>query len=332
MRVLYITSEWPTEENQSAVPFIVRQVRFLQEAGVEVDVFSFRGRKRISNYWRAYRDVQKKMHSQQYDVVHAQFGQSGLLVSYPKRTPLVVTFQGTDLQGIYTKAGRYHPVSYALRLAMQFVALRADEVILVSDHMGRYLWRRDYSVIPSGVDFDLFKPMPQSTARQALGLHAKKKYVLFVGSPKVPVKRHWLADAAVDALNRAMEVDMLVLTGVPPEKVPLYMNAADALLVTSKHEGSPNVVKEALACNLPVVTLPVGDVVERVGNVSGCAIVSSENPEIIAQGLAQVLGQARRINGWEAVQDLSEERMVQRQIEVYESVINKRLLRQASPH
>jgi glycosyltransferase involved in cell wall biosynthesis len=101
------------------------------------------------------------------------------------------------------------------------------------------------------------------------------------------------------------------------------MNAADALLLTSKHEGSPNTVKEALACNLPIVTTDVGDVRERLARVRGCAIVPSEDPAALARHLTEVLRQNQRTNGWDVVQELSEAHLVQRQIKVYQSAIER---------
>ncbi len=323
MRVLFLTSEWPTDRRPWAVPFLVRQVRFLREAGLDVDVFPFKGRRNLKNYVAIYRRLQKHLNRQHYDVLHGQFGHSGLLAGLPKRAPLVVTFQGTDLHGIYTAAGRYHPVSHPLRLLMQLVACRADEVIVVSEHLGSFLWRKDCHLIPGGLDLDLFKPMPQDEARRRLGLPVDEPLVLFVGNPQNAVKRHHLAAAVMQVLSLTLPAQLLLLNGVQPELVPVYMNAADVLLVTSKHEGSPNAVKEALACNLPVVSVDVGDIRRRLANVSNCCVVPSEAPMAIAQALVQVLRQRQRCNGRESVQELNEALLVQRQIQVYESAVRR---------
>lgn len=323
LRVLYVTSEWPTDEHFWAAPFIVRQVGFLREAGVDVDVFPYRGHRDPLNYLRIYRRLHGQLRRERYDVVHAQFGHSGFLAILPKRAPLVVTFQGSELLGIYQGDGHYHFISRPLRLVMQFVAYRADEVILVADHMRRFLWRKDYHVIPGGLDLNLFKPIPQTVARRELELPEEERLVLFVGSPSDPVKRHRLAQAVVDTLGPDLNARLLVVTGVPPAKVPIYMNAADALLVTSNHEGSPNVVKEAMACNLPIVSVEVGDVRERLADVDGCAVVASDDPEVIARSLRRILRNNAPSNGREAAQRLSEEKMVQRQINVYRSAMQR---------
>jgi glycosyltransferase involved in cell wall biosynthesis len=323
MRVLLVTSEWPTEDRPWAVPFIVRQVAFLRQAGLEVDVFPFKGRRNPLRYLGIYRRLRRQLRRGGYDVVHAHFGHSGLLAGVPKRLPLVVTFQGTDLHGIYTAAGRYHPLSYPLRLMMQLVAHLADEVVVVSEHMARFLWRRDYHVIPGGLDLSLFHPLPRDEARGRVDLPLDERLVLFVGGRDNAVKRYDLAERVVAALDPALGARLLVLNGVVPDRVPLYLNAADALLVTSKHEGSPNVVKEAMACNLPIVSVDVGDVRERLRDVTGCAVVASDEPPVIARSLARVLRRGERTNGWEVAQQLSEPRLVERQIAVYKCAIER---------
>ena len=323
MRVLYVTSEWPTETHPWYAPFLVRQVEALRRAGVDVEVFPFRGQRKVKNYVRIYRRLHTRIRDESFDVIHAQFGHSGFLASVPKRRPLVVTFQGSDLQGIYTSKGRYHPISYPLRTAMQWVAFAADEVVLVAEHMHRFLRRRDYHVLPGGVDLGLFRPMPQEEARRQLSLDPDRLLVAFVGSPTNAVKRHWLAQEVVGNLPEALGVELLTVTEVSPEQVPIYLNAADALLVTSKHEGSPNVVKEAMACCLPIVSVHVGDVSERLAKATGCAVVASDDPKEIACQLEQILRRRERTNGWEVAQELDEDRLALRQIEVYERAIAK---------
>lgn len=323
MRVFYVTAYWPTDETPWSAPFVARQVDFLRRAGLNVKVFHFRGYRKPANYMHIYRKLHAHLRRERYDVIHAQFGHSGFLAGLPKRAPLVVTFQGSDLEGIYGPHGRYELISYPLRLAMQLVACLADEVILVSRRLGRFLWRRDYHVIPGGLDLSLFRPMEQHIARQQLGMPQDKKLVLFVGSPERPVKRFHLAQEVVRALDPSLEAMLVVASHVPPYQVPIYMNAADALLVTSKHEGSPNVVKEALACNLPIVSVDVGDVRERLERVTNCAVIPSDDPLVIAQHLADILRRGQRTNGWEIAQELDEARLAEQHIAVYEAAIRR---------
>lgn len=93
MRILYVTSEWPTESHHWAAPFLVRQVEALRRAGVDVEVFPFRGQRKFKNYVHIYRRLHTKIRDESFDVIHAQFGHSGLLASVPKRLPLTVALR-----------------------------------------------------------------------------------------------------------------------------------------------------------------------------------------------------------------------------------------------
>lgn len=323
MRILYVTSEWPTDFQPWAVPFLVSQVNALRKNGIDVEVFPFRGQRKFGNYIGIYRQLHKKIRNGNYDLVHAHWGHSGFLASLPKRIPLVVTFHGSDLYGIYMENGHYHPISYPLRLAMQWVAFTADQIILVSERMRRFIFRHDFQVIPVGIDLELFRPIPQEVARQQLGWELNRTVVLFVGSPANPVKRYWLAQKVVESLPKTADVELVTVTNKPPAMIPVFLNAADALLITSKHEGSPTIVKEAMACCLPIVSIDVGDVRERLEKVTGCAVSNSQNPIDIARQLESVLGRRERTNGWIMAQALDTNRLAQQQIGVYERALSK---------
>lgn len=160
LRVLMVTSEWPTVENPSGVPFLVNQVESLRQLGISVDVFSFRGNGQPRQYYDAWRRLSREKQIENYDLVHAQFGQSGLIVPKSLSCPVVVTFHGSDLNGYYNSKGNLKLGGWILRKVSQFVALRADAIILVSRTLARYLpGDRPYHVIPCGVDLSVFRPM-----------------------------------------------------------------------------------------------------------------------------------------------------------------------------
>src|SRR5262245_43687813 len=321
IRVFMITSEWPWPARPFNAPFIVRQVEFLRKAGVSVDVFSFRGARNPLNYMRAWLQVRKKLRQGRYDLIHAQFGQSGIL-AMPKRLPLVVTFRGGEVEGIVGKNGRYTLMGYVLRAVSYFVARRTDELIVVSAHVKDSLPRRSIHVIPSGLDFDRLLIIPQEEARRRLGLPQSKRLILFVGDPDQARKRYRLAREVVGRLDSQLDAELVVAWGVAHQDIPLYLNACDALLFTSMYEGSPNAVKEALACSLPVVSVAVGDVPERLRDVECCAVCADDRPETIAYQLEQVLRQQRRAtNGRMAVSDLHEEVLTKRVIELYRKLL-----------
>jgi len=315
-----VTSDWWNSRGGAAV-FIARQADFLRREGVEVDLFPFRGSRRPANYAAAWQEVQRRLKQGSYDLVHAQFGQSGI-TALPKRVPLVVTFRGDDLEGIIGENGRYIPSGWLLRLLSRVVARRSDAAIVVSEHMKRHLPRSvDAHVLPSGLDFDLFRPEPQQLARSRLGLPPDRKLVLFVGNPELARKRYGLAREAVEIVNRSIPAQLLAGWEKPHHEIAALMNACDALVFTSMQEGSPNAVKEALACNLPVVSVKVGDVPLRLAGIAGCELCPDDCAETIAGALERVLRRGLRTESRAAVQDLNERALTARLINIYRSVL-----------
>jgi teichuronic acid biosynthesis glycosyltransferase TuaC len=320
LRVLMITTEWPTTEIPQSGVFVSRQAEFLRRAGAIVDIFHFRGKKRLVNYTRAWWKARRLIASGKYSLIHAQWGQSALL-GLPKRLPLVVTFRGGDLEGIVAPTGRYTLKGRILRLLSRCVARIADQVIVVSETLAAKLPRTNCWVIPSGLNLDLFRPIPRELARERLGLPATGLLVLFASDPARPGKRYELARASVERLKNEFDVELLTTSKVPHDLMPLFMCASDVLVLTSTHEGSPNVVKEALACNLPIVSLAVGDVAARIGGVAGCVVCEDERPDTIAAALASVLRAGSRIDGRSGVLDLDEKTLADRVVSAYKEAI-----------
>jgi teichuronic acid biosynthesis glycosyltransferase TuaC len=322
IRVLMITSEWPAPGENVTAHFIKRQADFLTAAGVAVEVFPFKGAKNPLNYLKAWWHLQTKLRHERYDLIHAQFGQSGLL-ALPKRSPMVVTFRGSDLLGtVSDRTGRHLRASMIHQAFSRIVAARAEAVIVVSEHMKSQLHRSIQAhVIPSGIDFSFFRRTDKNVARQRLGLPLNEKLVLFVGRPTQARKRCHLAEQAVEILKGSTPARLIVAWRVPHTDIPLYMSACDALVFTSMQEGSPNVVKEALACDLPVVSVAVGDVAERLKGLDGCELCADERPETIAAALGRVLRRNGRIAGRESVKALDENITTARVMNIYKSVL-----------
>lgn len=315
-----LTSVWPTPERPELAPFVVRQVRFLRREGVMVDVLPVHGRQRPGPYLAAWRKVRGLLAAGHYDLVHAQWAQAAL-AALPCRLPLVVTFRGSDVEGIPGARGSRTLPGLALQTIARGVARAASEAIVVAERMARLLPRRHYHVIPSGIDLDLFRPCPQPEAQARLGLGPGRLYVLFAASPRNPVKRFDLAQAAMQRLDASFRAELIVASGLDPRRMPDYMNACDVLLLTSSHEGSPNVVKEALACNLPVVSTDVGDVAERIRSVEGCFLCAGPDPQTLAAALSQALRRRQRVIGRAAVDVLDETLLTRRVIGVYERAL-----------
>jgi glycosyltransferase involved in cell wall biosynthesis len=320
-----ITCSWPDPpKHPIGCPFITRQVAFLREAAVDVDVFYFRGYRNPANYTKAWIRFQNRLAAGDYDLIHAQFGQSGL-IAYPKRIPLVVTFRGDDLLGVLAESdGRLTPFGRVSQWLCRMVARRADAAIVVSEHMKAYVpGSTPVHVIPSGLDFDLFRCIPRDEARSRLGLPLNERLVLFAGRPTLARKRYELAKKAVEVLNQTLPTRLIVAWGIQHTEMPYYMNACDALVFVSMQEGSPNVVKESLACNLPVVSVPVGDVRDRLYGIDGCELCADDQPQTIAGSLERVLRRGARTQSREMVRYLDENLQTQKVIGIYESVLRR---------
>jgi glycosyltransferase involved in cell wall biosynthesis len=321
MKVLIITSEWPGSVFDISGIHVVNQVKKLRELKVDVSVFNFYGRKNPLCYLKAILDF-KRLPLCQYDVIHAHHGQSGLVALSQNFLPVIVTFHGSDLQGIRDLDGHVTLSGYMLRFLSRWVASHANRIILVAPHLVRYLpATSSYQIVPVGIDLHLFRPLPMMDARVALELPLDSRLVLFVGNPARTEKRFWLAQKVMESLSGSLHARLVVANNVPSEQMPLYMNACNVLLLTSSSEGSPSVVKEALACNIPIVSTDVGDVRQRVEAINGCIVCADDQPESLAKALSEVLQNDARIQGREMVLDMDEDLVSKKIIDIYERVI-----------
>jgi glycosyltransferase involved in cell wall biosynthesis len=239
--------------------------------------------------------------------------------------PVIVTFHGSDLLG--------QPFERPLRrffaaggiLASKQAATQCDGIVVVAKHLIEKLPKDIPSsriqVIPCGIDLGLFKPLDQTCCRQQLGWSQGVFHILFQATGD-PVKRPELAVAAVEKLReQGVKVELHYLRGVEYGQVPVWLNASDALLVTSHHEGSPTIVKEALACNLPIVSVPVGDIPRMIQGLDGCYLSDPEAKELAVR-LQNVRMHPVRIAGRARVHDVSADHCACRLGQFYKQVVN----------
>lgn len=320
-RVLVVTNLWPTEADPGYGSFVKAQMDSLRALGVEYDVLFVNGRESQLNYLRGIFEVRRRLQAQRYDLIHAHFGLSGWVARFQRRVPLVVSFMGDDVLGRSDRQGRITKMGRFFQVSTRALAQRANAVIVKSRQMKDRLGLQSAHVIPNGVDLELFAPMDRTASCKMLGLDPARKYVLFPYSRSHIVKRFELIEQAVRiARSEAAGVEMLEVSGVPQERMPLYWNAADVLVLASYTEGSPNAVKEAMAVNLPVISVDVGDVGEAIGTTEGCFIVPPR-AEAIAARIVEVCRRGMRTRGRDRMAERYSERVIaKRIIEVYASV------------
>lgn len=300
------------------MPFVRREAEALRALGHEVQVYGFDNR----NYLLFFRELARlRKKAKKFDLVHAQFGKFAALAAALAGRPLVVTFRGTDIN----HNTKYSALRSSLgRGASQLAGCLARGIVCVSREIERKVLARRWRptlVTPTGVDLNAFRPIPD--ARAKLGYSPAERIVLFNAGKNPEVKDPALARAAVErAAAHIGEIRFVSLDGsAHPDEVPLFMNAADALILTSRTEGSPTVVQEAMACNLPVVSVDVGDVRERLSGVAACQVISGRDAETLGSALARVLAQGKRSDGRIHAAALDSAAVAKRLVDFYAAVL-----------
>jgi len=286
MHILAIT----TLAKNSPSPAIEDHLEALRAHNVTFDMLYIdKGDKR--GYLRALWTVFRTMfQAKRYDIIHAFYGHCGMIARCQFRSPVIVTFQGSDLLGgvdqtMHAKDG----------MIGRFVARIVDSIIVMTEQMKRISKREDAFVIPFGIETKIFHPCPQPQAREMLNLPLDSKLVLFPWDPARVEKNYYIAEEAVSILcAQGVNAQLVPVFAKPREEVALYMNACDVLIMVSDHEGSPVAVREAMGCGLPIVTVDVGDVAPFIQEVEGC-FLCTWTPQDAAEKLSQVFRRNARI-------------------------------------
>ncbi len=326
MRVFIITTEWPTEKNPHAVPFLTQHVNILRESGIEVEVFHFHGTQNPINYLLSWQRIRKTPFWKKADILHAHWGQSAFLTLFSNKKR-VITFHGSDLQGIVDRIGRITIKGRILIALSKWMATLADYCIVVSAKLIPILPNkcRNVRIIPIGIDTQEFHPMDKKTSRETLDLDQNDKIVLFMSDPNRTEKRFAFAQKAIEKFqiqHPELRIRLLVVSGVDYSTIPYYINSGDVLLLTSTHEGSPTVVKEALACKVPIVSFDVGDVAERINGIDGCYLCEERTFDCLIKGLEVALEHGPLIDLPEsATRQLDESFNVLEILDVYKTLL-----------
>jgi glycosyltransferase involved in cell wall biosynthesis len=308
VNVLCVTNMYPSKSEPQAGIFVHEQVEDLRALGVEIDVLHFNGRTHWFEYVRAMASVRSIVRRNRYDVAHAHYGLTGAVALAQRRVPVVTTFHGSDTGYIPWQARVSRVV--ARHTTPVFVA-KANSLSL----------RVPGVVVPVGVDTNVFRPMLREEARRRLGWDPQGRYVLFPGAASRRVKRYDLFQAAFAlAKLECPELHPILFDGYERDQAPLVMNAIDCVLMTSDWEGSPVTVKEALACETPVVSVPVGDVDDVIGGLPACA-VTERDPVRLAAAVVAALDAPRSSVLRERAMLYERRSLASRIVELYEELL-----------
>lgn len=268
MKVLIVCSHrYYAPYTDYVAPFIYEQIQGLKTHGCEFRICFVRGGG-AKSYLKAWRDIRKAIKEYQPDLIHAHYGLCGVVASMQRKVPVVCTYHGSDINETN--------VRWLSMIAVQLSRYN----IFVSQKLCDMAGNPTKSiVIPCAVDVKHFRPMDKQTCRKLLGMDADKIYILFSKEFADEVKNYPLAKAAVEGLN--CDAELLEFYGYTREQVPLLYNAVDCCLLTSFTEGSPQFVKEAVACGCPIVSTDVGDAKEVVNGVENSYICSYEKDDVI---------------------------------------------------
>jgi teichuronic acid biosynthesis glycosyltransferase TuaC len=324
LRILMVSGVYPTEQRPHKGTFVKSQLDSLVAAGLEVEVVHPKPGPVVLRYAQATLEVFLKTLNGHFDIVHGHYGLWCLVARMQWTTPVVASFIGSDLLGDPTGDGGYTKKSLFVIHVSRWLCRRVESVIVKSEQMKKDAAEDSIIVLPDGVDFELFHPIPRVQARTALGWDQDRYYVLFGNDPTKPRKNYPLAQAAVESLRtRGIFAELVVANGLPQTELVQYINASNALILTSIHEGSPNGVKEAMACNVPVVSVDVGDVSEVISRTKGCK-VCPHDPNALAAALEEALQLTEATTGRVDIAYLENSVVAKQIIDIYQAAINKK--------
>lgn len=272
MKVLFIASG-----NHGAIsPVVENQAEALMSEGVELEWYLLKG-KGFKGYLKNVKPLRKYLREHKYDAIHAHYSLSAFVASLAGAKPLVVSLMGSDVKA----AGWY---KFIIRLFATFGGWKS--IIVKSNDMYRSLGIKRAIIIPNGVNMERFLPMSKFDCQKRLSWNSQKIHILFPANASRPEKDYELAQKAVALIPN---VELHAFENTPNEETLYWYNAADVVLMTSKWEGSPNAIKEAMACSRPIVATNVGDIAERMSGVEGCFVAQSREPQELASLLQKAL-------------------------------------------
>jgi glycosyltransferase involved in cell wall biosynthesis len=302
--------------------FVYDQVQALKarELNLEINFFFIKG-KGIIGYLQNFKKLKQTLQEKKYDIVHAHFALSGLLAALQRKVPVVTSFHGSDIN------------IPKLRLFSALAMLMSEKVIYVSHKLNQKALFKSSNkdhVVPCGLDLFIFKPCNQldfqtfpirATPSRDLRLQSSKKHILFASSFSNPVKNYPLLQSALQLMD-ASNIVVHELKNISRVEVAAMMNRVDLCVMTSFSEGSPQFIKEAMACNCPIVSTAVGDVEEVIGNTPGCYMVDFDAAEL-ASAIQRALAFGKRTEGRDKVLKYDNQLIAKQIIDIYKTMLKK---------
>ncbi len=324
MRILEI-SRYKNNFADHQLPFVTEQGEAIRALGNEVEFFLVRG-----NYVKAVGALKKKIREFKPDIVHAHFGLSAITAELQGLVPVVTTFHNGET------------LNWHVNLMSSLMSLRAKHVIYVAQHVRdlSYFKAKNYSIIPCGVPMDQCVVMDKEDARKQLNWDAKKKYILFGGAFDNLRKNYKLLAEAVERLRNEgiNDIEIVEMKGLTREQCVLRMDACDLFALPSHSEGSPQALKEAMACNCPCLATDIADVRYLFGDEPGHWILRNpcktherwdgdeKSLDEMVVLLREALAFKGRTHGRERILELelSNEQVAKRIITIYNNILNNK--------
>ncbi|HEY2334019.1 MAG TPA: glycosyltransferase [Solirubrobacterales bacterium] len=310
MRILVVTNFLPDDAAPQRGRWVRDQVEEMRRLGIEVEVFGFPPGSR--RYIPATRRLRRLLGRERFDLVHAHYGLPGWCARLAGARPLVVSFHGTDVR--HWIVG---PMSRRLAWRVNLVAAVSRALFGPEGDRPGLPPVPGSAVLPCGPDLGRFRALPRAEARRRLGLDPDGRFLLFPANPARPEKRH---DRAAE-LARACGAELLTGGAIEPDRMPLWVNAANAVLVTSDYEGFGLACVEALACDVPVLSTPVGVAPYALGGVRGTLCAPFELEAWRAAAMPLLDSADPRVEGAARAATLSAGRMAERTVEAYRAVL-----------
>ncbi|MEZ5199003.1 MAG: glycosyltransferase family 4 protein [Bacteroidales bacterium] len=325
MRVLFVIKSKSTIPDIS--PFVLSQLNSLQKNGVEVGYFPVHG-SGIFSYIKGIKQLRAFLKKNKFDLIHAHYSLCGWTAVLSRcKTPIVLSLMGSDAMGEYVSPNKIKFSSNFIILLTLLIQPFVDAIISKAENINKRVYRKKIAhIIPNGVDLDKVITIDKNKARSELGLTSEKKYILFLNNPNNKWKNISLVKKALEILSDD-NLELLTPYPVSAELVVKYLNASDVFITTSFMEGSPNVIKEAMACNCPIVSTNAGDTKWVVGKTKGCYITSFDSADV-KENLKKALDFAKQTGKTQGRQRILEigldsSSIAQRIIEVYKNVLPK---------